>query len=193
MTGSKARVNDMANKETALLVIDVQSSVVDWSQPTSAGSDAVLDRIKDLLSKARTAGNPVIYVQHDSQEAGSPLAPGLPGWQIHPSVAPADGELVINKQSADSFFDTSLNEELAARGIKRLVITGCRTQYCVDTTCRSAIAHGYDVMLAKDAHMTVDSETLSAKQIIAHHNETLHELDAGDHMIRVLSSSEVAF
>lgn len=181
------------SKDKALLVIDVQSGVVDWSQPTSKGSDEVLARINELLAKARSAGNPVIYIQHDSQEDGSPLAPGLPGWEIHPAIAPVDGEVVIHKHACDSFFETRLQSELMALGIKQLVVTGCRTQYCVDTTCRSAVAHGYDVTLAKDAHMTVDTETLTAAQIIAHHNETLDWLGAGDCMIRVKESNQITF
>ena len=181
------------SKDTALLVIDVQSGVVDWSQPTSEGSDEVLARINDLLAKARAAGNPIIYVQHDGQEEGHPLSPGLPGWKIHPAIAPADGEMVIHKNACDSFFETPLQSELDALGIKHLVVAGCQTQYCVDTTCRSAVALGFDVTLAKDAHTTTDTETLKATQIIAHHNETLNELDAGRHMIRVIDSSEIAF
>ena len=181
------------SKDKALLVIDVQLGVVDWSGPTSEGSDKVLARINDLLAKARAAGNPVIYVQHDGQEEDSPVRTGTPGWEIHPAIAPADGEMVIHKRACDSFFETRLESELAALGIKHLVVAGCRTQYCVDTTCRSAVARSYDVTLAKDAHMTVDTEALTAAQIIAHHNETLDELDAGSHMIMVKACSEIVF
>jgi nicotinamidase-related amidase len=181
------------SNDSALLVIDVQSGVVNWSQPTSEGSDEVLARIHDLLGKARAAGVPVIYIQHDGQEEGHPLTPGLPGWEIHPAVAPANGERVIRKQACDSFFGTPLQDHVDALGIRRLVVAGCRTQYCIDTTCRSAVARGYDVTLAADAHMTVDTPTLTAAQIIAHHNDTLDELDAGSHMIVVRESSQIEF
>lgn len=181
------------SNNAALLIIDVQQGVVDWSQPTSAGSDEVLARINDLLAKARAGGNAVIYIQHDGQEEESPVHTGSPGWEIHPAIAPAFGEMVIHKRACDSFFETPLQNELTARGIKKLVVVGCRTQYCVDTTCRSAVALGYNVTLARDAHMTVDTETLTAAQIIAHHNETLDELDAGSHMIRVKGTSEISF
>ena len=178
---------------TALLVVDVQTGVVDWSLPTSAGGDLVLTRISDLQAKARAADCPVIYIQHDGQEEGHPLTPGLPGWEIHSAIAPVEGDLVIHKRACDSFFETTLDSELVALGIKHLVVVGCRTQYCIDTTCRSAVARGYDVTLAGDAHMTVDTENLKAAQIVAHHNETLDELDAGSHIIRVKQSSEIEF
>ncbi|MBC7911924.1 MAG: isochorismatase family protein, partial [Pyrinomonadaceae bacterium] len=56
--------------EKALLVVDTQAGVVDWSQPTSAGSDEVLRHINELLAKARAAGATVIYIQHDGEEEG---------------------------------------------------------------------------------------------------------------------------
>jgi len=66
-----------------------------------------------------------------------------------------------------------LGRELDIRGIKKLVITGLQTEYCVDTTCRRAYSLGYDVVLVKDAHSTWDSGDLSAQQIIDHHNNVL--------------------
>lgn len=181
------------NEETALLVIDVQSGVVDWSQPTSEDSDEVLARINELLARARAAGTPVIYIQHDGEEEGGRLFPGSVGWKIHPAIAPANGETVIRKRASDAFYETSLQDELHKRGIKRLVVTGCRTQYCVDTTCRSAVSLGYDVTLASDAHMTVDTETLSAPQIIAHHNETLDDFGNESHVVTVRESRAIEF
>ena len=44
---------------------------------------------------------------------------------------------------------------------------------CIDTTVRSAVTHGYKVILIQDAHSTIDSEVLKASQIIAHHNDIL--------------------
>lgn len=181
------------SNDTALLVIDVQVGVVDWSGPTSEGSEDVLVRINELIAKARAGGNPVIYIQHDGQEDDSCVRTDTPGWEIHPAIAPVRGEIVIHKRACDSFFETPLENQLAALGISHLVVAGCRTQYCVDTTCRSAVAHGFDVTLAKDAHMTVDTDSLKAAQIIAHHNETLDELDAGRHLIRVKESRLITF
>jgi nicotinamidase-related amidase len=180
------------SKDKALVVVDVQSNVVDWSQATSEGSDEVLARINDLLSKARAAEAPVIYIQHDSRPGGR-LVPGSEAWKIHPAIAPASGETVIRKRASDSFYQTTLEDELKARGIKHLVIVGCRTQMCVDATCRSAVSRGFDVTLAKDAHMTTDSETLTAAQIIAHHNETLDDFGNDSHVVTVKESRAIDF
>jgi nicotinamidase-related amidase len=174
--------------DTALVVIDAQIGVVGEAYH----HDEVLDNINLLLDRARTSGTPVIYVQHNEPKGGE-LEPGAPKWPIHPAIAPRDGEPVVQKESPDSFHETRLQAELEARGIKRLVITGGQTQYCVDTTVRRAVAQGYDVLLASDAHTTEDSETLPAEQIIAFTNSTLNGFWAGEREVRVQPASEIQF
>src|SRR4051812_25090265 len=118
---------------TALLVIDVQIGLVDsgGQQPAHQG-EQMLENLNRLLVAARTAGTPVIYIQHDG-DAGGRLEAGSAGWAIHPAIAPAAGELVIRKRASDSFLGTSLQRELAAQNITGLVIAGMRTEMCVDT------------------------------------------------------------
>ena len=70
-------------------------------------------------------------------------------------------------------YGTTLREELAARGITKLVLAGIQTELCVDTTCRHVCSLNYDVTLVADAHSTWDRESLSAARIIAHHNSLL--------------------
>ncbi len=94
-----------------------------------------------MLTKARESNTPVIFIQHNGEDGGR-LAVGSSGWEIHPAIAPVDGELLIGKYASDSFYETSLQDELNKRGIKHLVVVGCRTQFCVDTTCRSATSLG---------------------------------------------------
>ncbi|HEX5709312.1 MAG TPA: cysteine hydrolase family protein [Pyrinomonadaceae bacterium] len=178
------------SKETALVVIDVQHGVVDWRDPAARGEE-VLGRIGELLARARAARAHVIYVQHEGEEGGR-LSPGTRGWEIHAAVAPEAGEPVIHKRAADAFFETTLEEELRGRGVKRLVVVGCRTQYCVDTTCRRATTLGFDVTLASDAHTTA-AEHLTAAQIVAHHNATLDDFGNDRHVVTVRASREIEF
>jgi nicotinamidase-related amidase len=172
--------------DTALVVIDAQIGVVGEAYH----HDEVLENIQLLLGRARSSGTPVLYVQHNDPGF---MKSGMPLWQIHPAVTPREGEPVIQKESPDSFHETHLQEELEARGIKRLVITGGQTQFCVDTTVRRAVAAGYDVLLASDAHTTEDSETLPAEKIIEFYNETLNGFWAGERKVRVQPASEIDF
>jgi nicotinamidase-related amidase len=135
---------------------------------------------------------PVIYIQHDGGP-GHRLEPDTAGWPIRPEIAPRPGEPIIHKRACDAFFETRLQGELVARNVQQLVIAGCMTQYCVDTTVRRAVSLGYDVVLAADGHMTADSRALRFEQIIAHHNALLDGFDAGEHEVRVVPSSEIGF
>ncbi|MGE5672484.1 MAG: cysteine hydrolase family protein [Mycobacterium leprae] len=170
---------------TALLVIDVQAGLM----PYMAHSEKVLQAIADLLGQARLAGTPVIYVQHE--ETDGLLVADTPAWEIHHAVAPRAGESIVHKRACDAFHETSLHDELQERGIGHLVITGCQTDFCVDTTCRRAVTMGYDVTLVKNAHSTEDGETLTADQIIAHHNRVLNGFGTEQHRIRVRPAAEI--
>lgn len=180
----------MANHSSALLIIDAQIGLVDL-MPAEVQT-SVLPKIKALLSRARVSRIPVIYIQHDGGK-GHPLETHTKGWEIHPSIAPADGEKIIRKKESDSFFETNLQEELRKRGITRLIVAGAMTEFCVDTTCRRATSLGYDVTLASDAHLTRGNKVLTAANIIAHHNLVLDDFGAGEHVIRVKPSGEIAF
>lgn len=185
------------NQDTALLIIDVQSAILAGAPIKNEAEVAekfadVLVRINHLLSNARASGTPVIYVQHDGGP-GDRLEAGTAGWQIHPAIAPQPNELIVPKHYCDSFFETTLREELQKRGIRHLVVAGCMTQYCVDTTCRRAVSVGYDVTLAGDAHTTSDNDLLTVHQIVDHHNRLLDYFDAGTHKITVRQSNEISF
>ena len=172
------------------MIIDIQVGLVERMSP-EVRADA-LPKITRLLTQARASGIPVIHIQHDG-EKGHPLETGTPGWEIHPAVKPAAGEAVVRKRASDSFFETTLKQELEKKGIHHLVVAGAMTEYCVDTTCRSAVSHGFDVTLVSDAHLTRDNGVLSAQQIIEHHNFVLNEFDAGGHVVSTRLTAEIKF
>ena len=72
-------------------------------------------------------------------------------------------------------------------------LCGYATEFCVDTTTRSAAAHGYHVVLASDAHTTHDKPHADAQQIRAHHNATLPAIRSFGVGIRALPAAEIAF
>jgi len=159
------------NSDSALMVIDVQQAMFDEQDPVYAG-DVLLERIGNLIARARSCGVPIIYVQHN-EGPGEPLETNTPGWNIHSAIAPMEGDVIIQKRTPDSFHNTNLQDELKKLGVKRLVVAGLQTEMCVDTTCRRAFTLGYQVILVKDAHSTWDSGQLTAGQIIEHHNNVL--------------------
>ena len=165
--------------KTALLVIDTQVGLLD----AAYRRDDIVARIAGLIAKARLSDTPVIYVQHDSDESGDLLQVGSPGWHIHLDLCPTEADPVVHKRSSDSFYETSLQRELDARQVTHLIVTGMKTEMCVDTTSRRAVSLGYDVTLATDAHTTTDTDTLPAAQMIAYHNEILDDFGNDDHVV----------
>lgn len=161
--------------DTALLIVDVQSGLVAGTKPVYR-LDELLENIATLIAQARATGTPIIYIQdNDVDEIGSP------GWQIHPAIAPEERDLVIRKPEADAFYGTTLQQEMEARGIAHLIVTGCKSEVCVDATCRRATNLGYNVTLVSDAHSTTDNPVLTAQQTIAYHNHILQMVWSDEH------------
>ncbi|MBX9644714.1 MAG: cysteine hydrolase [Novosphingobium sp.] len=157
---------------TALIVIDVQNGMFANPEMQPHGGDEFLARLSDLVTRARTAGNHVLFVQHDGG-AGHPLEKPSETWEIHPGTGYQRGDAVVEKSECDAFHATDMQKRLEADGINRLVLAGMMTEFCVDTTCRRAFSLGYEVILASDGHSTFSREDLSADQIIQHHNSVL--------------------
>jgi len=171
---------------TALLVMDMQVGNFEDSDPVSNG-ETLLHRVKSLIGKARDAGVPIFYVQNKGGK-GDPDEFGTVGWEIHPAIAPREGDPIVEKETPDAFHETLLHQRLRSKGIGKLVIAGLQTEYCLDTTCRRAYTLGYNVVLAKDAHSTWDSSLLTATQIIEHHNQVL-----GGWFVTLKDESEIQF
>lgn len=155
---------------SALVVIDVQSALFDPA-PRPADAEAVLARIAALAASARAAHVPVVWVHHE--QAGSPLARHSPGWALATGLEAAPEDTVVHKTTPDSFLRTDLADRLAERGVRELVVCGYASEFCVDTTVRSAAARGFAVRLVADAHTTHDKPHASGAQIRAHENATL--------------------
>lgn len=158
--------------KSALIVIDVQRVMFETPGEFPYNGEAVLETIAGLIARARKAGVPVIYVQHDFGCASS-MPRGSELWQIAPAIAPLEGDPVVDKTKPDAFAGTTLKAVLDSMGVARLVLCGLQSDCCVDTTCRRASSEGYDVVLAADAHSTFDCELLSGEQLVAYHNWSL--------------------
>ncbi|MCM3358085.1 cysteine hydrolase family protein [Psychrobacillus sp. MER TA 171] len=158
-------------KNKAILVIDVQNGMFPYENSVYNGKE-LLNNLKKLLMNARTTNTPVFYIQHNASE-GKHLENGTEGWEIHPEISPEESDVIIQKDTPDSFFNTDLESELKKKQVNHLIITGIQTEVCVDTTTRRAYSMGYDVTLITDTHSTWDSKEITAQQIINHHNQVL--------------------
>lgn len=143
----------------AVIVVDLQNDYFPGGKFPLVGIDEAAARAARVVAAARTRGEPVLHVRHESRPAGAPFfVPGSAGAEIHPSVHPAEGEAVIVKNFPNSFRETGLKGEIDAQGVTELVVVGAMSHMCIDATTRAAIDLGYRVSVVQDACATRDLE-----------------------------------
>ncbi len=152
----------------ALLIIDMQNTSFTPKTPRF-DSDGVIQRINKLSHKFRLAGDKVIFVQHNGIKEGF-CEPNTKEWEIISSLDIKSVDLIIFKTANDSFYRTTLKEKLIELGITELLITGCATDFCVDSTIKSALVNDFNTIVIKECHTTADRPNLKAKQVIDHYN-----------------------
>jgi nicotinamidase-related amidase len=142
-----------------LLIIDIQRDYFPGGAYPLVEPEAAAAAAHRVLDSFRAAGSPVIHMRHvwDAPDAEF-MRPGTEGIEIHPEVAPADGELVLEKTSPNSFLDTPLERELRERGTDDLVVAGMMSSMCVDATVRAAADLGFSPTVVHDACAAPDLE-----------------------------------
>jgi nicotinamidase-related amidase len=153
---------------TALIIIDLQQGMLADGAPKH-DLGGLIARLNHLANRVRAADGIVIVIQHDGRP-GDPSHPDHPGWQLLPELEVQAGDQIIRKTACDAFLHTGLEKLLQRSGVARLIIAGWATDYCVDTTVRSALARGYATVVPSDGHTVSDRPHLPATKIIAHHN-----------------------
>jgi nicotinamidase-related amidase len=176
-----------ASLPSVLLVIDLQKGVL----PGCHDAAGVVARTAALVDRARAAGTPVVWVQHEADD----LPAGSDEWAFADGLEPRAGEPVVAKRYRDAFADTDLDEVLDGLDVTRLVVAGAQSDYCIRTTTQSAAVRGYDVTLVGDVHTTTDAEwdgvEITGEQIIAHTNRYFSSLRYPDQLFAVEPAEEV--
>lgn len=132
---------------TALVVVDVQVDAMD----STLNAAAVIEKIANLVSRARELSIPVIWVQHSDEW----MPEGSPQWQIVPELQPLPVEPRVLKTYSDSFANTTLERVLADLGIRHIYLCGAQTDACIRSTLFGGLYRGYGVTLVSDAHTTL--------------------------------------
>src|SRR6476646_6616808 len=151
--------------ESALILIDCQNTYTRGPMEL-VGVQAALDQAAELLDRARSAGIPIVHIQHDDGEGSLYDVRGESG-AIVDRVAPRDGEPVVIKKYPNAFVQTDLDERLKTANASNLVLAGFMTHLCVNSTARGAFNLGYapTVVAAATATRTlpgIDDEPVAA-------------------------------
>lgn len=176
--------------KTALLVVDVQVGVVAdaWDR------DRIVNNVAVAVNRAREAGAPVIWVQHNDEE----LKRDSPEWQWVPQLQPLAEESRIFKSYNSAFEDTSLLAVLDDKSVARLILAGAATNWCIRATAYGALDRGFDVTLLSDAHTTTSMElgperVVEARSVIDDLNTAMRWLSYPGRQNATASAAEVIF
>jgi len=146
-----------------------------------SGSPSVIAETAAIAAACRAARIPVIYLQNgfspDQREAGGPSAPvwhksnalrfmrdheafagklithGTWDHEIVEALAPQPGDIVVPKARYSGFAGTNLEQLLAARRIRTVLVCGVATNVCVESTLRDAYHREFFPVMVTDATM----------------------------------------
>ena len=176
-------------------------------------------RLAAMLKSARQSGTLVVHLQNTvlprrmgdspsyirfnlrmheaARRDGPPLRytiPGTPGHEFAAQFAPLPEELVVRKYRSSGFWGTNLDMLLRSNGIKTVVLGGCTTEGCVESTARDAMFNDYYVVIAEDCVASDDRAQHAASLLLMRHRFDLasgnaiqnvwHGSDAGAHRER---------
>ena len=153
--------------KTALLVIDAQELI---TNEMLYAFDKYIANIRKLIAGSRENGIEVIYVRHDDGE-GLPLSKGNKGFDVCREFAPEAGERIFDKSVNSPFRDSGLLGYLRKKVVKRLIVTGLQTDYCIDATVKCGFEHGFEMIVPEYCNTTCDNDFMTAEQIYRYYNE----------------------
>ncbi len=159
-----------SSAKMALLIMDMQEEIV--ARFAQAGD--FLAHIQTLLTAARTAGVPVIYVKVDFRPGSPEVSPrnksfsvfrqrlasssATTSMEIHPAIAPQTTDIVVTKRRVSAFCGSDLEVVLRAQEISHLVLCGISTSGVVLSTLREAADRDYQLTVLADCCVDVDEE-----------------------------------
>jgi nicotinamidase-related amidase len=172
------------SESKVLMVIDVQRMYMEPEPMVTSDGDDLIEKCSGLIHRTREAGVPVVFVQHLSGD--QPDDPDL--IAVHPELAPAAGEPIVQKRFGSAFFRTDLDAVLKELGAETLYMSGLATFGCVNATVMCAVCKGYETIVVKDAHGAQGFPDSTAAQVIEHFNATWEKAGA-----QLIGAADVSF
>jgi len=156
--------------KTGLILVDIQNDYFPGGRMELAGMVKASSKAKDLLSLSRESQWPTFHIQHIAYREGATFfLPDTEGAEIHDSVKPLSGDIVIQKHHINCFKETPLLDELKKAAVERIVICGAMSHMCIDAAVRAAADLGFNCVVIHDACATRDvqfeNRTISAQQV----------------------------
>jgi nicotinamidase-related amidase len=184
---------------TALVVVDMQrdfctpGGAFDRLGVDISMYPAMVSRLARLIEGARAAGVRVVYVMmttlpgrliespaqirfnrrlHLAANGGEPLdytTDGSVGQQIIPELPVEDRDMIVKKYRSSGFWGTNLDMLLRSNAVQTVIVTGCTTEGCVESTARDAMFNDYYVVVPEDCVASDDRAQHDASMLLMRH------------------------
>jgi nicotinamidase-related amidase len=156
---------------SVLLVMDIQRKTIGFLPDPAP----LLRNIGKAIAAARKANIPVIYVAvsfregypeisadnkifYQIKQGGGFLLETAEGTEIHLSVAPKPGDIIVKKKRISAFAGSDLEIILRSFKTEQLIITGFATSGVVLSTVREAADKDYLQTILSDCCEDIDEE-----------------------------------
>ena len=173
----------------ALLIIDMQKGSF-TALTLRFDREGIVKRINALSKQFRNSNSHVIFIQHDGTSLNE-FIPNTSEWELLDDLNKETKDIFIDKYANDVFYNSNLASKLNQLGINELYITGCATDFCVESTVQSALAKDYEVVVVGDCHTTGDRPHLKAEQVIEHYNWVWSNMIPTKGGVKVVSFEEI--
>jgi nicotinamidase-related amidase len=174
----------MTSQDTALIVIDVQESFRQRDYWNDADAPAFFDRLRALVDGAKARHIPIVQIFHVEDTGPFSLASGHVKTLAPLSIAP---DVVFHKHRHSALIGSGLPVWLTERGIRRLIVSGIRTEQCCETTTRHASDSGFNVDFVSAATLTFEMADGDGRRWSAAEIKARTELVLADRFARIAS------
>ncbi|HDJ50851.1 MAG TPA: cysteine hydrolase [Thermoprotei archaeon] len=148
----------------AVIIVDMIHDFV-YGKFGSKQAQSIVPKIKELLKRARESGALIVYTRdvHERNDPelaiwGEHAMKGTKGCEIIDELSPEEGDIIVEKRTYDSFYNTKLERILRERDVKDVYIVGVATDICVLHTAFGAFARGFNVHIVEDCVASISEE-----------------------------------
>jgi nicotinamidase-related amidase len=174
----------MSHADIALLVIDVQESFRQRPYWRTDDLPDFVDRLQVLIDGAKARGIPVVQIFHVDGDEHFSLSSGYVR-KLEEIALEADA--VFHKSRHSALVGSGLDVWLVENGIRKLIVSGIRTEQCCETTTRHASDSGFDVDFVSEATLTFAMTGRDGRRWNAAEIKARTELVLADRFARIAS------
>jgi ureidoacrylate peracid hydrolase len=167
----------------ALLIVDMQNgfvhprSAMGLSPSGTAAQQAIVPTLVRFVDFCRGNAIPILWSQqehfsedqtrlrktirpHSARQGFLPCLRGTWETELFEGIRPAfkDTDHVITKHRASVFYNTNVESKLRMLGTQFLLVAGCNTEFCVESTVRDAYARDFEIIVLRDAVAGINSQ-----------------------------------